>query len=33
MLLPGGCKSMVFGSAVPAALAKDFCPREKIFKA
>jgi hypothetical protein len=23
----------VFGSVVPAALAKDFCPREKIFKA
>ena len=23
----------VLGSAVPAALAKDFCPREKIFKA
>ena len=23
----------VFGLAVPAALAKDFCPREKMFKA
>ena len=23
----------VFGSAVPAALAKDFCPRWKSFKA
>jgi hypothetical protein len=33
MLLQGGCKSIVFESEVPAALAKDFCPREKIFKA
>jgi hypothetical protein len=34
MLHQGGCKTIVFVvSAVPAALAKDFCPREKIFKA
>jgi hypothetical protein len=33
VLSPGGCKFMFFGEAVPARLAKDFCPREKIFKA
>jgi hypothetical protein len=32
MLLLGGCKSMFFGSAVPAAIAKDCCPREMNFK-
>ena len=32
-ILQGGCKSLFFVSAVSAALAKDFCPREKIFKA
>jgi hypothetical protein len=33
MLLQGGCKSMGVVSEVPAALAKEFCPKEKIFKA
>jgi hypothetical protein len=30
-ILQGGCKSLFVVSAVPAALAKDFCPRGKIF--
>jgi hypothetical protein len=33
MLLQGGCKSVFCVSAVPAALAKEFCPREKVSKA
>jgi hypothetical protein len=32
-ILQGGCKSFFFVSEVPAGLAKDFFPREKIFKA